>query len=138
MSLHSILVKAGHGFADLGKWIDDAIKVFEKDVEPVANAVIAIADPALTPIVQKIESIVSNVQTVTQAPLSSAALQAVAQSVTTLEMIAPGTVTPVVAATINKVAGQVQGVASVVVGAVTGSTAPTVTSSSAAPVATKS
>jgi len=130
MSLHSVLTKLGHGFEDVGKWIDDAIKVIQK-VEPEINTAISIADPALTPIVSKIESIVNNAQTVAQAPLSAAAIQAITQSVTTLEMIAPGTVTPTVAATVIKDATKVQGVANVILNPP--STAPTVTSTTAKP-----
>ena len=133
MSLHSILQKAGHGFADLGKWVDDAIKIFEKDIEPTANAIISIVDPALTPVVSKIESIVQNIQTVSQAPLSSASLQAVTQAVTTLEMLAPGTVTPNTVANVTKVATEVQQVATAIQTGVKTATSPVVTSTTAKP-----
>ena len=131
--LHSILSKAGHGFSDLGKWVDDAIKIFEKDIAPTANAIISIVNPSLTPIVQKIESIVQNIQTVTQAPMSSASLQAITQAVTTLEMLAPGIVTPNTVANVTKVATEVQQVTTAIQTGVKTATAPVVTSTTAKP-----
>lgn len=75
MNFWSILKSIGKDLGHVGQWIDDSLKV----IEPIA----AIIDPPLVPILVQIDLILSAFQK----PPNAQAVQAIVQSVTTIETL---------------------------------------------------
>ena len=93
--------------ADFGKVLTEAFSEIQK-FEPAVNAGISVIDPALTPIVSDVESILNSLEAAGAAPLSASGLQALTTAVATIHSLAPNVLTVNVANSITKVATGVQ------------------------------
>ena len=79
MSLLAILKTAGNDLSHVGGWVEEGLKG--------VGTILGVLDPPLAPIIQEVETILTDLQATMKSPINSATIQAVATSVATLAAI---------------------------------------------------